>query len=110
MQFWSDFIDLSTEVEMWIYFYLKCTAACRISAVILSDPTSKQGQDMSIDKREIVKQPLNVWRKERCYLHNHHFLSISLQELSLCNAHQGPNIFLTLVSGQKALIGICSLS
>lgn len=81
---------------MWIYLYLKCIAACCISSVIPSDRTSKQGQDVSIHRWEIVKQPLNVWRKRCWYPHSHRFLSISLQGLYLCDDHLGPSGPLTL--------------
>lgn len=85
---------------MWIYFYLKCIAACHISSVILADPTSKQGQGMSIHRWEIVNQPLNRWRKRCWYLHSPHFWAYLLSISFLYDVHLQPNLILALATVQ----------
>lgn len=69
--------------------------------MILSDPTSKQGRDISIHRWETVKQPLTVWRKRCWYPHSHHFLSVSLQGLYQRDEHPGTSVPLTLAIAHK---------
>lgn len=92
---------------MWIYFYLKCIAACHISSVIPADPTSKQGQDMSIHRWEIVKQPLNGGRKRGWYL-TALTSPAHLLRAFLCDTHLDPNLLtLATVQGTPRDISSC---